>query len=49
LWLPSNADDWIPPFRKPLKDASRFEFTILADSEIVGEIGLWGLINPADK
>ena len=21
LWLPSNADDWIPPFRKSLKDA----------------------------
>ncbi len=40
LWLPANADDWIPPFRRSLKDARRFTFTILADGEVVGEIGL---------
>lgn len=40
LWLPSNAESWIPEFRKPLKDSYRFDFTILVDGEIAGEIGL---------
>jgi RimJ/RimL family protein N-acetyltransferase len=40
LWLPSNADSWIPEFRKSLKDRYVFAFTILVDGEIAGEIGL---------
>ena len=40
LWLPSNADDWIPPFRQSLKGVQKFGFTILANDEIVGEITL---------
>ena len=40
LWLPSNADDWIAPFRQSLKDNQRFDFTIVADGQIVGEIAL---------
>ena len=34
---PWNADSWIPTFRKSLKE--RYDFTILADGEIVGSIG----------
>lgn len=40
LWLEANADAWIPPFRRPLKDAWSFGFTIRADGDIVGEIVL---------
>ncbi len=40
LCLPSNAESWIPEFRKSLKDRYRFDFTILVDGEIAGNIGL---------
>jgi RimJ/RimL family protein N-acetyltransferase len=40
LWLPSNAESWIPEFRKSLRDRYTFSFTILVDGEIAGNIGL---------
>lgn len=40
LWLEANADAWIPPFRKHLKDARGFGFPIRADGEVVREIVL---------
>ncbi len=40
LLLPSNKDSWIPQFRKSLKES--YDFTILADGKIVGEISLEG-------
>jgi RimJ/RimL family protein N-acetyltransferase len=36
----SDADSWIPEFRKSLKDRYVFAFTILADGKIVGRIRL---------
>jgi ribosomal-protein-alanine N-acetyltransferase len=40
IWTPSNAESWIPEFRKSLKDRYVFAFTILADGKIVGQIRL---------
>jgi ribosomal-protein-alanine N-acetyltransferase len=38
IWSPSNADSWIPEFRKSLKDS--YVFTILANGKIAGGIYL---------
>ena len=38
IWIPANAESWIPEFRKSMKGG--YYFTILVDGKIAGDIGL---------